>query len=124
MRYGAIARGVLRLTRHPMLWSFSIWAAVHVIRNGDTAGLVFFGSFLVTALAGTPSIDAKLASRDPASWRALAGATSIIPFAAIAQGRNHFHPGEYGWARIAAAVAAWGVLYLASTLFGVNPLSG
>ena len=59
--------------------------------------IVFFGAFLVTALAGMPSIDAKLARRDPATWQALSAATSIVPFAAIAQGRNRFVPGEIGW---------------------------
>jgi len=29
-------------------------------------------------------LDAKLARRDPATWQALAAATSIVPFAAIA----------------------------------------
>ena len=43
-----------------MLWSFAIWAAVHIIGNGDAAAIIFFGAFLVTALAGMPSIDAKL----------------------------------------------------------------
>src|ERR687883_287202 len=62
---GAEPTGIQRVTRHPMLWSFAIWAAVHVIGNGDTASLVFFGAFLVTALAGMPSIDAKLARRAP-----------------------------------------------------------
>ena len=69
-----------------MLWSFVIWAAVHLIGNGDTAAVVFFGAFLVTALAGMPSIDAKLARRDPSTWLALSAATSIVPFVAIAQG--------------------------------------
>ena len=64
-------RGIQRVTRHPMLWSFALWSAVHIIGNGDTAALVFFGAFLVTALAGMPSIDAKLARRDPATWQTL-----------------------------------------------------
>ncbi len=75
---GAGATGIQRITRHPMLWSFAIWAAVHVVGNGDTASLVFFGAFLVTALAGMPSIDAKLAQR-----RAGCLATACS---------HHFHP--------------------------------
>ncbi len=74
-------RGIIRVTRHPMLWSFAIWAGVHIVGNGDTAAIVFFGAFLVTALAGMPSIDAKLARRDPDTWQALSAATSIVPFA-------------------------------------------
>ena len=96
-----------RVTRHPMLWSFAIWAAVHVIGNGDIASIVFFGAFLVTALAGMPSIDAKLARRDPATWQALSAATSIVPFAAIAAGRNRFVAREFGWLTPAIAVVAW-----------------
>jgi uncharacterized membrane protein len=53
--------GIYRVTRHPMLWSFALWAAVHIIGNGDSAAIAFFGTFLVTALVGMPSIDA--------SWR-------------------------------------------------------
>lgn len=117
------ATGIVRITRHPMLWSFAIWAAVHVIGNGDTASVIFFGAFLVTALTGMPSIDRKLARRDPRAWGALAAVTSIIPFGAIAQGRNRFAPAEYGWARFAAAIIAWGVLlYVHPMLFGVSPL--
>jgi uncharacterized membrane protein len=56
-------RGIQRVTRHPMLWSFALWAAVHSTGNGDSAAIVFFGAFLVTALIGMPSIDAKLARR-------------------------------------------------------------
>jgi uncharacterized membrane protein len=59
-----------------------------VLGNGDAASLLFFGAFLLTALAGMPSIDAKVAARDPEGWRHFAAATSILPFGAIASGRN------------------------------------
>ncbi|HTI80123.1 MAG TPA: NnrU family protein [Acetobacteraceae bacterium] len=117
-------RGIQRVTRHPMLWSFALWAAVHMIGNGDTAALVFFGTFLVTALAGMPSIDAKLARRDPAGWQALSAATSIVPFAAIGQGRNRFVPREVGWMTLLIGVVAWAVvLHLHAWLFGVPPVA-
>jgi len=117
-------RGIQRVTRHPMLWSFALWAGVHVVGNGDTAAIVFFGTFLVTALAGMPSIDAKLARRDPALWQALSAATSIVPFVAIAQGRNRFVPGEIGSLVVLIAVVAWAVvLHLHPLLFGVVPVA-
>jgi uncharacterized membrane protein len=117
-------RGIQRVTRHPMLWSFALWAAVHIIGNGDSAAIVFFGTFLVTSLAGMPSIDAKLARRDPATWRTLAAATSIVPFAAIAEGRNRFVPDEIGWLTPLIAVVAWAiVLHLHPWLFGVAPVA-
>jgi uncharacterized membrane protein len=116
-------RGMQRVTRHPMLWSFALWAAVHIAANGDTSAIVFFGTFLVTALAGMPSIDAKLARRDPATWQALSAATSIVPFSAIVQGRNRLVPREIGWLTPLVAVVAWAaVLLLHPWLFGAYPL--
>lgn len=116
-------RGMIRITRHPMLWSFAIWAAVHVVGNGDTAAIVFFGAFLITALAGMPSIDAKLGRRDQATWQALSAETSVLPFVAIAQGRNRFVPSEIGWLVPLAGGLAWIVLLaLHQRLFGVAPV--
>ena len=117
-------RGIHRITRHPMLWSFALWSAVHIIGNGDSAAIVFFGAFLVTSLVGMPSIDAKLARRDPATWQTLAAATSIVPFAAIVQGRNRFVPSEIGWLTILIGIVAWAiVLYLHPWLFGLAPVA-
>jgi uncharacterized membrane protein len=116
--------GIQRVTRHPQLWSYALWAAVHIVGAGDSAAIVFFGTFLVTALAGMPSIDAKLARRDPPKWQVLATATSIVPFAAIAQGRNRFVPGEIGWLPLLIGVVAWAVvLRLHPWLFGVAPVA-
>jgi uncharacterized membrane protein len=117
-------RGIQRVTRHPMLWSFALWAAVHIVGNGDSAAIVFFGAFLVTALAGMPSIDAKLARRDPATFQALTAATSIVPFAAIARRRNRFVAREIGWPTLLIGVVAWAVLlYLHPWLFRAAPVA-
>jgi uncharacterized membrane protein len=117
-------RGIHRVTRHPMLWSFALWGAVHVIGNGDTAAIIFFGTFLVTALGGMPSIDAKLARRDPATWQTLSATTSIIPFGAIIAGRNRFVPREIRWWTLLLGVVAWTtVLHLHAWLFGVPPVA-
>ena len=55
LKSGDPARGILRVTRHPVMWGIALWAAVHLAARGDVASLVFFGSFLVLALAGTRS---------------------------------------------------------------------
>lgn len=114
--------GVQRITRHPMLWSFAIWAAVHVIGNGDTASIIFFGAFLITALAGMPSIDAKLRRRDPVRWASVARESSILPFGAIAAGRNRLALGEIGWPVWLGGPALWvALLALHDPLFGAPP---
>ena len=104
------ARGILRVTRHPMLWAFALWAAIHTIILGTLGAVVFFGAFLITALAGMPSLDAKIARRDAQHWPAYASATSVFPFVAIAQRRNRFVFTEIGLWRIALALALWFVL--------------
>jgi uncharacterized membrane protein len=120
---GPEPRGIFRLTRHPMLCSFGLWAGLHMLANGDTASLVFFGSFLVTVLAGIPSLDAKLARRDPARGEMLARVTSRVPFAAIIGGRNRFVAAEIGWLPPLAGIVLWvALLYLHPLLFGVPAL--
>ena len=114
-------RGIVRITRHPMLWSFAIWAAVHVIGNGDTASVVFFATFLVTALAGMPSIDAKMARRDPFTWQALSATTSIVPFAAVMQKRNRAVLRELSGQALIATILWVVMLLLHPVLFGVAP---
>ena len=37
--------------RHPMLTGFALWAAAHLLVNGDTPSFVLFGGLLVWALA-------------------------------------------------------------------------
>ena len=117
------ARGVFRITRHPMLWAFLLWAASHLLANGDLASLFLFGSIMVVAAGGMGSIDRKQARRDPAGWRRFASVTSVLPFAAIAQGRNRLVYGEIGWWRLALAAAAWVALVAVHRwAFGVPPL--
>ncbi len=104
------ARGVLRITRHPMLWSFAIWALVHLLMVGTLGATIFFGAFLIVALAGMPSLDAKISRRGLQGWSAFMRATSIVPFVAIAQSRNRLELTEIGLWRIAVALVAWVVL--------------
>jgi uncharacterized membrane protein len=101
------ARGVLRVTRHPMLWSFLLWALSHFIANGDLASVFLFGSIMIVAAAGMGSIDRKQERRDPEKWRRFAAVTSVVPFLAILAGKNRFVFSEIGWARIAIAAALW-----------------
>lgn len=117
-------RGIQRITRHPMMCGITLWALVHILGNGDSASTAFFGAFLATAVLGMPSIDAKLAQRDPAGWRALAERTSILPFGAILAGRNHLAWREIGWLAPLLGLLFWAaVLHFHQKLFGVSPVA-
>lgn len=116
------AEGMLRITRHPFLWGVTLWALGHLIANGDVASLIFFLGFLVLALVGQPSIDAKRARRLGERWRSFAAVTSRVPYAAIAEGRNTLRLSEIGWWRIAAAVVVFAAVFvLHPMLFGAVP---
>lgn len=117
------AAGIQRITRHPFLWGVALWAAVHLVFNPGLAHLLFFGAFLVVALAGTASIDAKRARRFGDKWARYAQLTSNVPFMAIAQGRNRWPGAELGWLKVGAGVAAFALLLaLHARFFGVSPL--
>jgi uncharacterized membrane protein len=107
------ARGMVRITRHPFLWGVGLWAATHLVVNGDLASLILFGTLLVLAVGGTASIDAKRRRKFPEQWPAFAQATSSVPFAAIARGANHLAPAlaEMGAWRILAAVVLYAVAF-------------
>ena len=68
--------GILRLTRHPVLWAAFLWAASHTIANGDVAGLIFFVPLLVLALVGIPLLDIRICRRlGVEEWQRLAALT-------------------------------------------------
>ncbi|HUN71880.1 MAG TPA: NnrU family protein [Steroidobacteraceae bacterium] len=108
-----MARGMVRITRHPFLWGVALWAATHLVVNGDVASLILFGTLLVLALGGTAAIDAKRRRRFPERWQQFAQATSSVPFAAIASGGNRLGPAlaEIGPWRIIAALALYAVAF-------------
>ena len=82
------ATGMIRVTRHPMMCATVLWALLHIIGNGELAATIFFGTWAITALAGMPAIDRRLAANNPQSWATLRDSTSLLPFGAILAGRN------------------------------------
>lgn len=118
----APARGILRVTRHPMMWGFALWAAVHLLARGDAASLIFFGGFLVLAMSGTVLIDLRKAHTLGEDWERFAAVTSNLPFGAIVEGRNRFSLGEIGWTKILTGLVLYAVFFaLHSYLFGAGP---
>ena len=116
-------QGVVRITRHPFLMGVAIWAGVHLIGNGDVASLLFFAALAIVAVAGTASIDAKRRRvLGDQAWNVFASRTSIVPFAAIAAGRNSLMMREMGWWRPMAGLAAYALMLGGHAhIIGVSP---
>jgi len=116
------ARGIVRVTRHPLMWGIALWAAAHVLARGDAASLVFFGTFLVLALSGTVLMDRRKGATLGEDWRRFAAVTSNLPFRAIAAGRNRFDAAEIGWVRPALCLALYiALVFLHPLIFGARP---
>jgi uncharacterized membrane protein len=121
-RLGQPPRGIVRVTRHPFLTGVGLWALLHLIGNGDVASLVFFATWAIVALAGTVSIDAKRRRLLGAAWEPFAAQTSIVPFAAIAAGRNRFTPREIGIWRWGLALLVYALMLGGhGQVIGVSP---
>lgn len=122
LRSSDAARGMLRVTRHPLMWAFALWGFSHMLARGDAAALIFFGGFVLLALSGTLLIDARKAATLGEDWQRFDAATSNIPFAAIIAGRNSFRPEEIGWKKLLVGLALYAALLLLHPyLFGTRP---
>jgi uncharacterized membrane protein len=114
------ARGMIRITRHPIMWGIMLWAIAHILARGDARSLVFFGGFLLLAAFGTFAIDRR--KRVDPNWSRFAAMTSHVPFVAIAQARNRLIWREIGRARPIIAIVVYFIfLALHPWLFGARP---
>lgn len=101
----AEATGVYGITRHPMMWAFAIWGAVHILVYPVTKNIIVAIAIIVLALVGAALQDRKKARLDPQGWSAWQHKTSYRPFAAIVQGRARF--GGFGAHALAGGVVVW-----------------
>lgn len=110
--------GLVRLTRHPLLWALALWAFAHMVPNGDLAHVLLLGIFGAFALTGQKIIDRRKQRQMGASWAALWDQTKSSSFSpTFASFRSIV-------SRIGIAALIYGLLiWLHPWLFGVSPLA-
>lgn len=116
------APGIMRVTRHPVMWAIGLWAIGHLLANGDLCSIWFFAVIGALALGGTVLIDRKKQLALGSHWQRLASVTSNIPFAALVTGRTRLRWGDIGVLRPLAALLLYAVLFLAHPLFAGAPI--
>ena len=122
---GDPAPGILKVTRHPVIWAIALWALAHMAANGDAASLLLFGALALLALAGMPLIDRRKAAELGADWGPILLTTSVLPFAAMISGRARFRFAEIGVWRVLAGVALYlALLLLHGPVIGRTALPG
>ena len=83
-------RGVLAITRHPMMWGFAAWAIVHLAVIATPKALVLDGAVLLLAGVGAALQDRKKADLMGDAWHEWTAQTAFWPFA-----RGPASPGVY-----------------------------
>ena len=73
-------KGVFRITRHPMMWSFAIWAGVHLMVIAAPKAMVFDGAIIILALGGAAGQDSKKARQFGEAWHEWTAETAFVPF--------------------------------------------
>src|SRR5258706_2686685 len=86
------ARGILRITRHPLMWGFALWGLSHIVARGDLAAVIFFGTFAVLALSGAWLVDRRKAATQGEAWKHFSAVAPKPPFPANLGGRHHLKP--------------------------------
>jgi len=81
-------RGVYAVTRHPMMWSFALWALAHVLVVPTAAQIVLSATIAFLALVGSAGQDVKKARLMGDAWRHWAARTSFVPFARQVSGQT------------------------------------
>jgi uncharacterized membrane protein len=101
-------RGILTVTRNPVMWGLGLWAISHVLASNQVAEMLRFGSFAALAILGSYRIDQKVAVKwGAAAWSDFAARSSNLPFAAILQGRARLDWQTIGWMRPLAVIALY-----------------
>jgi uncharacterized membrane protein len=90
------SQGLTRITRHPLFMSLALWGLAHLLLSVSLSDVIFFGGFIVYGFLGAYHLDQrKRASQEPLD--AFYQETSVLPFAAIATGRNRLVVRELPW---------------------------
>lgn len=111
--------GVFAITRHPMMWSFAIWALVHLLIWPTRENHILTTAVLILALGGALAQDGKKSQLMGDAWRGWSRRTAFVPFAGQVGGR-------IPWAAAMPGVVATGLgtlLWLLLT-WAHNPIGG
>jgi uncharacterized membrane protein len=71
--------GVFRVTRHPMMWSFAIWATAHILIAPRGSVMIFMGSLIFLALVGSWAQELKKTQVMGVEWESWLRKTSYFP---------------------------------------------
>jgi uncharacterized membrane protein len=72
--------GVFSITRHPMMWSFAIWAIVHAAVVATPKAFILDAAILILALGGSALQEGKKRAQLGEAWHEWSLRTAFVPF--------------------------------------------
>ncbi|MBC6479853.1 MAG: hypothetical protein GDA56_20800 [Hormoscilla sp. GM7CHS1pb] len=105
--------GIIRVTRHPQMVGQVIWCIAHTLWIGSTFTLVTSIGLVLHHIFGVWHGDRRLADRYGQPFETVKASTSIVPFLAIAQGRQTLEWQEFIRPAYFGVIAFIGLLWWA-----------
>lgn len=115
-RFDPSRPGIVRWARHPLLLALALWAAAHVVPNGDLAHVILFGSFAGFAILGGRLVDRRKRREMGADWHRLQAAVARAPKVSLPIS------GAALMRLVTGAAVYAALLWAHPFLFGVSPI--
>lgn len=100
-------RGVFAITRHPMNWSFMLWAMIHASLSGSPRNLIVTVGIMILALFGSIGQDRKKERWLGPVWRDWMARTSFVPFGALVAGKARWRDAMPGAVALIGGLVLW-----------------
>ncbi|GAB4373385.1 MAG: NnrU family protein [Kiloniellaceae bacterium] len=112
--------GLATLLRHPLLWAFFLWAASHLVANGDLVSVILFGSLAAFSVGSMRRLERRARDRlAPADY-----ATAVTLTGGSLGARLRRVASLQGVVDVIEGVTLYAaLLYLHGPVIGVDPLA-
>lgn len=118
-KYTPKARGIHRITRHPVNGSAALFGIAHCIANPLAADWMFFGGFVPFALLSALHQDSRKRAQHRAEVDAFLDGTSLLPFGAMLGRRQPWSLSGFNLPALAASLVLFLVVrHFHGRLFG------
>jgi uncharacterized membrane protein len=117
------ATGIIRVSRHPQAVGQVLWCATHLLWIGTSFTLVACVGLIGHHLFAVWNGDRRLRNRFGAAFEELRASTSVLPFAAVLDGRQRLVAAEFLRPSQLGIAIAIGVLWWAHRWIGLGATS-